>query len=217
MKFEKIVVCDLVERLAEVWKSKPDLILQSEAERKLLDEGKLEILDVYDENNQRIGAASRKAYIQLGLITRAVHIFLFNSKGLVYIQKRAENKDTYPGFFSPSAAGHVGLEEESKTAAERELFEELHVRSSLVFLGSFKCFKPENVVNQFYDFYMAVSDEKVEADKGEVESGEWVSLRFLAKQADWKKFVPALKWELELFASKMVEALKKQGIESAID
>ena len=176
-----------------------DLILLDEAEFNAYEEDQLEILDIYNENNTRIGAASRKAYIKLGLTTRAAHMLVFNSKGLVFLQKRSANKDTYPGYFSPSAAGHVGLGEEPELAASREMKEELGIESPVHFLGVFKCFKPENIVNQFYYFYVVRSDQPIKADKEEIASGGFYSLEQVKSDFDWEKFVPALKHELNRF------------------
>ncbi|MDO8537272.1 MAG: NUDIX domain-containing protein [archaeon] len=208
LNFTKIMLYSEKKNAQTMLDEKADLILLDEQELSELGKGKLEILDIYNENNERIGAASRKAYIKLGLITRAVHIFVFNKSGEVFLQKRSENKDTYPGFFAPSASGHIDLGEESLHAAKRELKEELGVNAELKFLGSFKCFMPENLVNQFYDFYMAVCDNKISANKAEIESGVWVSINELSN-LNQEKFVPAMKHEIRLFLSDMKNVLKE--------
>jgi len=36
-----------------------------------------------------------------------VHVWIYNSKGRVILQKRAEGKDTFPGRWDVSVGGHV--------------------------------------------------------------------------------------------------------------
>jgi 16S rRNA (adenine1518-N6/adenine1519-N6)-dimethyltransferase len=56
---------------------------------------------------------------------RAVHIFVLNQKGEIFLQKRSRLKDKCPGLWDSSAAGHVDAGEEYENCAARELQEEL--------------------------------------------------------------------------------------------
>ncbi|KAJ4462032.1 putative nudix hydrolase 3 [Paratrimastix pyriformis] len=55
----------------------------------------------------------------------AVHIWLFNSKGEVLLQKRSQCKDCYPGCWDISSAGHIPAGETPILASHREFEEEL--------------------------------------------------------------------------------------------
>lgn len=216
MKFENIMLYSKEKSVQKMLEKKADLLLLDERELEECKEGKLEILDIYDEEKKRIGAASRKACIELGLITRAVHIFVFNKKGEVFLQKRSQSKDTYPGFYAPSASGHIGIGEESEESAKRELEEELGIQPHAKYLGTFGCFKPENAVNQLYDFYVAISNEEIKINEEEIQEGEWVSLKQLLCRLDKEKFVPALKHEIRLFLKDMIAELKRNKLRAAI-
>ncbi len=86
-----------------------------------------EIVAIVDEENQVIGAVTRKIMRQQGLIHRASYILVFNTQGELFIQKRSQDKDIYPGYWD-LAAGGVVLEGESyEESAKRELNEELGI------------------------------------------------------------------------------------------
>ena len=57
---------------------------------------------------------------------RSVHVWLVDpALGLLALQKRSPNKDTFPGRWDISAAGHIESGDESRPTAVRELAEEL--------------------------------------------------------------------------------------------
>jgi 16S rRNA (adenine1518-N6/adenine1519-N6)-dimethyltransferase len=84
-----------------------------------------ELLDVVDAANQVVGQATRRRIHDEGLMHRSVHVFVVDGAGRLYIQKRAEDKDTFPGAHDSSAAGHVNAGEDYHACAARELEEEL--------------------------------------------------------------------------------------------
>lgn len=69
------------------------------------------------------------------------HVWLYTNNGKVLLQKRAAEKDTFPGLWDVSVAGHVHAGETPMEAALREVKEELDMEldsGSLHFLGRFK-------------------------------------------------------------------------------
>ena len=89
--------------------------LQSSAER----------FPVVDENDRKIGSASRLEVHENNFRHRAVHILIFNHAGEILLQKRSPWKDRHPLLWDSSAAGHVEANEDYDAAARRELMEEL--------------------------------------------------------------------------------------------
>ena len=87
-----------------------------------------EIFDVVNEVDQVVGQAPRGEVHERQLRHRAVHIFIFNSAGEIFLQRRSAWKDQAPGCWGSSAAGHVDHGEDYRAAAVRELDEELAVR-----------------------------------------------------------------------------------------
>jgi isopentenyldiphosphate isomerase len=90
-----------------------------------------EYLEIVDETNQVVGLATRFDIHQKGLRHRSVHIFIFNSRGDLYLQLRAPHKDQYPEHWDSSAAGHTDPGESPGETARRELLEELGLTGSL--------------------------------------------------------------------------------------
>jgi isopentenyldiphosphate isomerase len=90
-----------------------------------------EVLEIIDSDDNVIGTATRAEIHESGLMHRAVHIFVFNPAGEIYVQMRSESKDRHPGKLDSSAAGHVDPGESYHDAAVRELHEEISVSSDL--------------------------------------------------------------------------------------
>ncbi len=86
-----------------------------------------EIFDVVDENDRVVATDTRANVHAKKLFHRAVHIFVFRDNGDILVQQRSFEKDTCPGLFSTSCAGHVDSGESYEAAAARELREELGI------------------------------------------------------------------------------------------
>jgi len=86
-----------------------------------------EMFDLVDEADRVVGSASRRDVHAQDLMHRAVHLFVVNKQGEVFLQKRSRLKDSNPGAWDSSAAGHCDRGEDYLTTARRELAEELGV------------------------------------------------------------------------------------------
>ena len=89
----------------------------------------MEYLDVCDENGRPTGAVvERDQAHREGILHRTVHIWIARREAgqwQVLLQKRSRNKDSNPGMFDTSSAGHIDAGEEPLPSALRELEEEL--------------------------------------------------------------------------------------------
>jgi isopentenyl-diphosphate delta-isomerase type 1 len=90
-----------------------------------------EILEIVDSHDKVIGTATRGEMHRMGFFHRAVHMFVFNRAGQVYIQRRSRSKDRHPGKLDSSAAGHVDPGETYEETAIRELQEELGIQAEV--------------------------------------------------------------------------------------
>lgn len=86
-----------------------------------------EMFDVVDERDEVVGRERRDVVHRDGLRHRAVHVFVRNRRGEVFLQKRSHLKDKHPGEWDSSAAGHLEVGEDYAAAAVRELAEELGI------------------------------------------------------------------------------------------
>lgn len=84
-----------------------------------------EWFDEVNEQDEVIGRRLRAEIHQLGLLHRAVHILVFNDQGQLFLQKRSELKDCFPGKWDSSASGHLDSGEDYDQCAVRELGEEI--------------------------------------------------------------------------------------------
>jgi 16S rRNA (adenine1518-N6/adenine1519-N6)-dimethyltransferase len=86
-----------------------------------------EMFDVVDESDQVLRQASRHEVHKNGWRHRAVHIFVFNRAGELFLQKRSRWKDVHPSRWDSSAAGHLNAGEDYEETALREVREEMGV------------------------------------------------------------------------------------------
>lgn len=86
-----------------------------------------EIFDVVNERDQVLRQASRHEVHTNGWRHRAVHIFVFNRAGELFLQKRSRWKDVHPSRWDSSAAGHLNAGDVYHETALREVREELGI------------------------------------------------------------------------------------------
>jgi isopentenyl-diphosphate delta-isomerase len=91
----------------------------------------VEYFDVVDNDDNVIGRQPGSECVKRGLLHRAIAILLFDERGRVYIQKRADSMSWYPGHWTLSVTGHVSSGESYEQAAARELAEELGLNCTL--------------------------------------------------------------------------------------
>lgn len=95
--------------------------------RKTHGDDKMEILDVFDKNGNRTGRTIERGQpLQVDEYVLVVNVYIYNLQGEYLIQKRSMMKEFYPGVWDVTA-GTVLSGEDSKTAAVREVFEEVGI------------------------------------------------------------------------------------------
>ena len=94
-----------------------------------------ELFDVVDEDNVVIRQEKRAVVHAQDLRHRAMHLLAFNKRGDVFLQKRSLLKDSCPGLWDSSAAGHLDVGESYADCALRELEEELGVTAEVEKVG----------------------------------------------------------------------------------
>lgn len=86
-----------------------------------------EIVQIVDEQNRELGELPRRLMREQRLIHRASYVLVFNAAGEIFVQKRTQTKDIYPGYWDVAAGGVVRGGETYEQSAERELAEELGI------------------------------------------------------------------------------------------
>lgn len=153
------------------------------------------LIDVLSREGLRTGEIlSRTEVHRLGKYHRAIHLYLFNSKNEILLQKRALTVESYPGFYSISVLGHVNAGESSAETVRREVEEELGLdvdRLRFDFLFSFfqeATLSETYIDRQFSDVYITRADIDpafIKFDPAEVAEIKFVSFeRFREMVAD---------------------------------
>lgn len=172
----------------------------------------LEILEIVDEDDRVVGRAARKEIHDHNLLHRAVHVFVFNLRGAIFVQKRSVSKDRHPLKLDSSAAGHVDPGETYTEAAHRELSEELsispHLREILRLPPSQET-GYEHVV-----LFEAVTEEIPVLNRHEAVGGWFLTPAELshAMKVNPHDFVPAFVLLWDKYQDKMNESRNPKGI-----
>jgi 16S rRNA (adenine1518-N6/adenine1519-N6)-dimethyltransferase len=140
---------------------------------------------VVDENDQFVSQAPRHEVHGNNLRHRAVHLFIFNRQGELFLQKRSRWKDRHPLLWDSSAAGHVEAGEEYDATAARELDEELGVTAELVRVVKLPA--SERTGQEFIWLYRGEHDGPFQLAKTEIEHGEFFPIDVVSR---WVKARP---------------------------
>ena len=152
----------------------------------------MELFDICDEEGKPTGqVVEREKAHALGICHRTAHIWVADrSDGQVRVllQKRAADKDSFPGCYDTSSSGHIQAGDEPLESACRELKEELGINAEpkeLCFIGTFSI-QYESVfhVNPFRDnetafvylYERKVKEEELSLQTEEVESVKWFEM-----------------------------------------
>lgn len=152
----------------------------------------MEIFDVVDENGNPVGETVERGRAHAeGIRHRTAHIWIIREKDgrvQVLLQKRSAEKDSFPGRFDTSSAGHIQAGDEPRESALRELKEELGIeaeKEDLDFAGTFRIQydlefhgKPfrDNEVAFVYVYRKNVDETRLVLQTEELECTEWFDL-----------------------------------------
>ena len=130
-----------------------------------------EIFDIVDARDHVIGSMARDEVHVNNLRHRAVHIWIFNACGDLFLQKRSPWKQNHPNLWCSSTAGHVDYGESYEEAAHRELGEEIGVDSRLV--RFWKIEATPGTGHEFLEVFVGASEGPFRLAPGEVETGSF--------------------------------------------
>ena len=156
-----------------------------------------ECLILVDEADREVGHASRtRCHEGTGLLHRAFSLFVFNERGEVLIQQRAEGKRLWPLFWSNSCCSHPRRAETMDSAVQRRLHEELGLTCPLHFLFKFKYqaqFDGAGAEHELCSVFIGrCSAPAVRANRAEIAAWRWIAPEALDAQmaAGAARFTP---------------------------
>nr|WP_330391379.1 NUDIX domain-containing protein [Enterocloster lavalensis] len=158
-----------------------------------LDGRELELFDVRDSEGNVTGVARERELVHLnGDPHGTSHIWVVreNASGGwdVLLQKRSRDKDSYPGCYDVSSAGHLQAGDDFLPAALRELEEELGLRAraeDLEFVGFRRAYREaffcgrlfkDHEISAVYIYRKPVETSALRLQKEELESVMWMDL-----------------------------------------
>ena len=153
----------------------------------------MEFFDVVDLYGNPTGEIVERTYAHAHAIRhRTAHIWIvrqFLGRTQILLQKRSAGKDSFPGSYDTSSAGHIAAGQEPLASALRELSEELGIEAGeeqLQYAGTFDIhFEKEFYGSMFRDDEIAfvyvydrpVDIEKLTLQSEEVERVDWFDLQ----------------------------------------
>ena len=153
---------------------------------------KLEILDIVDEQGNPTGqTAERKKVHREGIRHRTAHVWLLRKRRErveILLQKRSDDKDSFPGCYDISSAGHIPAGVDYIPSALRELKEELGVdaeASQLHYCGKRFIYYEEifygepfvdNQVTKVYILWLDQEADEFTLQAEEVDEVKWFDL-----------------------------------------
>ncbi len=160
----------------------------------VLDGRPLELFDVRDEAGHPTGTVRERTLVHRdGDLHGTAHIWVVRPNGKgghdLLLQKRSAGKDSYPGCYDISAAGHLHAGEGFEETALRELSEELGIRAEagdLAFAGWHKGYMEDvfygrkfkdHEISAVYVYDQPVEAEGLRLQMEEVEAVRWMDLK----------------------------------------
>lgn len=158
----------------------------------------MEYLDICDERGQPIGEiVDRDAAHKNGILHRTSHVWVIRERDGQYdilLQKRSRDKESFPGMYDASSAGHIPAGSDPLHSMIREMGEEIGIHAKpdeLAFAGTFHCsyeerFRGEvfrdNEIRYAYVYREPVNIEELTLQKSEVEEVRWFPLDEVADE-----------------------------------
>ena len=171
----------------------------------------MELWDIYDVNRNKTGRTMvRGEAFADGDYHLVVHVCIFNSKGEMLIQQRQPFKEGWPNMWDISVGGSAVQGDDSQTAAEREVLEELGIKLDL------KGIRPHFTFNfdrGFDDIYLIEKDidlSELNLQYEEVQNAKWATKDEILQLIEKEEFIPYYPSLINLF----FDTRKKYGCHS---
>lgn len=146
-----------------------------------------DLLILVDENDNEIGLMEKLSVHQSGRLHRAFSVFIFNSKGELLLQQRADDKYHSGGLWTNTCCSHPVNGEDIKSTIKKRLKEEMGIECETNFQFSF-IYKTEftngMTEHELDHVYFGKSDELPVANILEAKDWKYVDLWQLQKSIE---------------------------------
>ncbi len=135
-----------------------------------------------NEFDEPLGSLEKMAAHRQALLHRAFSVFIFNSRGEMLLQQRALSKYHSGGLWTNACCSHPMPGEETLDAANRRLFEELGMKTSLkkIFDFTYKAGFDNGLTEYEFDHvFIGTFDGDINADSEEVQDYRFMPMEAL--------------------------------------
>lgn len=130
-----------------------------------------------------IGLMGKMEAHEKGILHQAISIILFNKKGEMLLQQRAEKKYHWANIWSNSVCTHPRHKETHQASAERRLVEELGISTELkeIFSFIYKAYDEDSGLTEHeYDHvFVGEYEGEIPFNTDEVQAVNWISIEKL--------------------------------------
>ncbi|KAK4838882.1 hypothetical protein QYF36_017279 [Acer negundo] len=147
-----------------------------------------ELFDVLTKTGQKTGITKPRGDVHRdGDYHRAVHVWIFaESTQELLLQQRADCKDSWPGLWDISGAGHISAGDSSLTTAQREFHEELGVNLpkdafELIFVFLQECVINDGkfINNEYNDVYLVTTRDPIPLEAFTLQETEVSAVKYI--------------------------------------
>ena len=167
---------------------------RQQQERQIVDSDDLVLVDEYD--NPIGSCAKLAAHENGGRLHRAFSVFIFNRRGQMLLQRRADTKYHFGGLWTNACCSHPRRDQPVEAEAHRRLREELGIDASLEWAFSFVYRARDPVTglveHEFDHVFIGHFDGTPRPDPAEVGAWQWVDPAELSRdvQANATRYTP---------------------------
>ncbi|KAL3721181.1 hypothetical protein ACJRO7_005924 [Eucalyptus globulus] len=149
----------------------------------------IEYFDVLTRTGEKTGICKPRGDVHRdGDYHRAVHVWIYSeSTQELLLQKRADCKDSWPGCWDISSAGHISAGDSSLVTAQRELEEELGIvlpkdAFELLFIFLQECVTNDGdfINNEFNDVYLVTTLDPIPLEAFTLQESEVSAVKYLS-------------------------------------
>lgn len=163
---------------------------------------------IVNEADEQIGTMEKLEAHRKAVLHRAFSVFIFNSKGEMLLQQRADNKYHSAGLWTNACCSHPLPGETTLAAASRRLHEELGFTTELKELFSFTYrtdFDNGLTENEYDHVFIGTYDGDIHPDEDEVKSVEYLSMKCIEEniKSDPGKYTSWFRIAFPLINNKM--------------
>ncbi|KAL1556923.1 Nudix hydrolase 3, variant 2 [Salvia divinorum] len=148
----------------------------------------VEYLDVLTRTGEKTGVSKPRGDVHRdGDYHRAVHVWIFaESTQELLLQLRAECKDSWPGHWDISSAGHISAGDSSLVTARRELQEELGItlpkdafEQLYIFLEEWVTNEGKFINNEYCDVYLVTTIDPIPLEAFTLQESEVSAVKYV--------------------------------------